>query len=218
MTPRHALQLLAKRFTTPAPRRHCAVVFVDELDQICTRRQEVSVCVCVCVCVCVGFCRSISKLGAYLLSLLSLPFNLFLQESKRPHGYVARSHGQILYNLFDWPVNPHSRLVVVAVANTMDLPERCVLSLSVYQPHVHLAHELACCDCAFQAAWASPALSLRRTRASNCMRLSRRACRAWTHLRARPSSCALARCACRLSDALLMNPAQHGQPAFLLFE
>ena len=29
-----------------------------------------------------------------------------------------------MYNLFDWPNQQHSRLVVVAVANTMDLPER----------------------------------------------------------------------------------------------
>lgn len=30
----------------------------------------------------------------------------------------------VLYNLFDWPNHRNSRLVVVAVANTMDLPER----------------------------------------------------------------------------------------------
>ncbi|GAA5894655.1 hypothetical protein JCM6882_006648 [Rhodosporidiobolus microsporus] len=30
----------------------------------------------------------------------------------------------VLYNFFNWPHVPHSRLVVVAVANTMDLPER----------------------------------------------------------------------------------------------
>lgn len=30
----------------------------------------------------------------------------------------------VLYSFFNWPHVPHSRLVVVAVANTMDLPER----------------------------------------------------------------------------------------------
>ncbi|GAA5933067.1 origin recognition complex subunit 1 [Sporobolomyces koalae] len=30
----------------------------------------------------------------------------------------------VLYNFFNWPHSPHSRLVVIAVANTMDLPER----------------------------------------------------------------------------------------------
>ncbi|KAG0326970.1 Origin recognition complex, subunit 1 [Dissophora globulifera] len=30
----------------------------------------------------------------------------------------------VMYNFFEWPTLPHSRLIVVAVANTMDLPER----------------------------------------------------------------------------------------------
>ena len=30
----------------------------------------------------------------------------------------------VLYSLFDWPTHHHARLVVLAVANTMDLPER----------------------------------------------------------------------------------------------
>ena len=33
----------------------------------------------------------------------------------------------VMYNLFDWPFNKHSRLIVVAVANTMDLPERVLV-------------------------------------------------------------------------------------------
>ncbi|KAH6941145.1 hypothetical protein HPB50_014308 [Hyalomma asiaticum] len=31
---------------------------------------------------------------------------------------------QVLYNLFDWPTKPKSRLIVLTIANTMDLPER----------------------------------------------------------------------------------------------
>lgn len=31
---------------------------------------------------------------------------------------------QVMYNLFDWPTKPGSRLVVLTIANTMDLPER----------------------------------------------------------------------------------------------
>lgn len=34
----------------------------------------------------------------------------------------------VLYHLFDWPSRHHARLVVLAVANTMDLPERIMLS------------------------------------------------------------------------------------------
>lgn len=30
----------------------------------------------------------------------------------------------VMYNFFDWPSRPHSKLIVVAIANTMDLPER----------------------------------------------------------------------------------------------
>ena len=30
----------------------------------------------------------------------------------------------VIYNFFNWPHIPHSRLIVIAIANTMDLPER----------------------------------------------------------------------------------------------
>lgn len=30
----------------------------------------------------------------------------------------------VMYNFFEWPNRPDSRLIVVAIANTMDLPER----------------------------------------------------------------------------------------------
>lgn len=30
----------------------------------------------------------------------------------------------VVYNFFNWPHMPHSKLIVIAVANTMDLPER----------------------------------------------------------------------------------------------
>ena len=34
----------------------------------------------------------------------------------------------VLYNLFDWPTKPNSKLVVLAIANTMDLPERVMMN------------------------------------------------------------------------------------------
>jgi origin recognition complex subunit 1 len=36
----------------------------------------------------------------------------------------------LIYNMFNWPTRPDSNLIVVAIANTMDLPER-VLSNKV---------------------------------------------------------------------------------------
>ncbi|PAA80915.1 hypothetical protein BOX15_Mlig011148g7, partial [Macrostomum lignano] len=52
----------------------------------------------------------------------------------------------VLYNLFEWPQNPNSRLIVLAIANTMDLPERVLvhrvasrlgLSRLVFQAYSH---------------------------------------------------------------------------------
>ncbi|KAK7076847.1 Origin recognition complex, subunit 1 [Halocaridina rubra] len=34
----------------------------------------------------------------------------------------------VMYNLFDWPSRPGSKLIVVAIANTMDLPERIMMN------------------------------------------------------------------------------------------
>lgn len=33
-----------------------------------------------------------------------------------------------MYNLFDWPTHKEARLVVLTIANTMDLPERIMLN------------------------------------------------------------------------------------------
>eukprot|EP00116_Pleurobrachia_bachei_P001519 sb/3461781/ len=55
----------------------------------------------------------------------------------------------VMYNLFDWPNRPNSKLVVVAIANTMDLPERMLmnkvasrlgLTRMTFQPYSH--HQL----------------------------------------------------------------------------
>ncbi|CAL4063001.1 unnamed protein product, partial [Meganyctiphanes norvegica] len=34
----------------------------------------------------------------------------------------------VMYNLFDWPSRPGSKLIIVAIANTMDLPERVMIN------------------------------------------------------------------------------------------
>lgn len=49
----------------------------------------------------------------------------------------------LLYNLFDWPSNKNSGLIILAIANTMDLPERFLIKIKsrigearlVYQPY-----------------------------------------------------------------------------------
>ena len=70
VSPKHAEQLLYKRFSTPSPNRQPCIVLMDELDLLVTKKQTV------------------------------------------------------MYNFFEWPNLQHSRMILVAIANTMDLPER----------------------------------------------------------------------------------------------
>ena len=37
---------------------------------------------------------------------------------------LVTSKQDVMYNFFNWPSLPGSKLIVIAVANTMDLPER----------------------------------------------------------------------------------------------
>ena len=76
-TAEHALRLLDKRFSTPAPHRPMTVILVDEIDMLCNRKQDV------------------------------------------------------LYNIFDWPgrtVDNGGKLIIIAISNTMDLPERVMMN------------------------------------------------------------------------------------------
>ncbi len=49
----------------------------------------------------------------------------------------------LLYNLFDWPCHKYSNLLVISIANTMDLPERMQVKIQsrigknrlVYEPY-----------------------------------------------------------------------------------
>ncbi|XP_065865949.1 origin of replication complex subunit 1A-like [Euphorbia lathyris] len=40
------------------------------------------------------------------------------------------SEGKVLYNILDWPTRPHSQLIVIGIANTMDLPEKLLPRIS----------------------------------------------------------------------------------------
>lgn len=53
---------------------------------------------------------------------------------------------KVIYNFFDWPNKPNSRLIVMAIANTMDLPERTLsnkvasrleMKRITFQPYTH---------------------------------------------------------------------------------
>ena len=39
----------------------------------------------------------------------------------------------VLYNIFDWPFSAHAKLVVLAIANTMDLPVSYSLLFTVLE-------------------------------------------------------------------------------------
>ena len=52
----------------------------------------------------------------------------------------------VLYNLFDWPSQPNAKLIIITIANTMDLPERVMinrvssrlgLTRQTFQPYTH---------------------------------------------------------------------------------
>ncbi|KAJ2807708.1 Origin recognition complex, subunit 1 [Coemansia guatemalensis] len=82
----------------------------------------------------------------------------FSTPSPRRHTYVVlvdeldllvTKSQSIMYNFFDWPHRPHARLIVIAIANTMDLPERMLyhkvssrlgLTRINFQPYSH--HQL----------------------------------------------------------------------------
>ncbi|CAM9288833.1 unnamed protein product [Ectocarpus sp. 6 AP-2014] len=44
--------------------------------------------------------------------------------------YMTTRKQTVLYNLFEWPSRRNARLVVVGIANTIDLPERCLPRVS----------------------------------------------------------------------------------------
>ena len=76
--------------------------------------------------------RSISQ------SLNSLNSRFNDQDSKKKFivllvdelDFLRTKTQNLLYNIFDWPTKKNSKLIVLAIANTMDLPERFMLKFS----------------------------------------------------------------------------------------
>ncbi|ORX70189.1 P-loop containing nucleoside triphosphate hydrolase protein [Linderina pennispora] len=79
----------------------------------------------------------------------------FSTPSPRRHAYVVlmdeldllvTKSQSVMYNFFDWPHRAHAKLIVIAIANTMDLPERMLhhkvssrlgLTRINFQPYSH---------------------------------------------------------------------------------
>lgn len=38
--------------------------------------------------------------------------------------YLVTQNEQVVYNFFNWPQHPHAGIIIIGIANTMDLPER----------------------------------------------------------------------------------------------
>ncbi len=104
-----------------------------------------------------------SKKYKLCISPLMLGFSYEALQAKHSEGYssietvclnftfftiglnllIGTSSLQVLYNLFEWPSRKGSRLAVIAVANTMDLPERLLPRIAsrlggrrlVFQPY-----------------------------------------------------------------------------------
>lgn len=65
--------------------------------------------------------RAAELLDDYFASSKERPVTVLLVDEL---DLLVTRNQMVLYNLFDWPTRKNSQLVVVGIANTMDLPER----------------------------------------------------------------------------------------------
>ncbi|KAG0173990.1 Origin recognition complex, subunit 1 [Apophysomyces sp. BC1034] len=90
--------------------------------------------------------------SAHALQLLEAQFNTNNDDQKTTVvlmdelDLLVTKKQTVMYNFFEWPNRPFSKLIVVAVANTMDLPERMLsnkissrmgLTRINFQPYTH---------------------------------------------------------------------------------
>ncbi|KAI1280495.1 Origin recognition complex subunit 1 [Halotydeus destructor] len=87
-----------------------------------------------------------SKTAAALLSDYFIGGDEFVVLLVDELDVLCTKKQTILYHLFDWPNRPNSNLVVIAIANAMDLPERVMMSRIAsrlgltrltFQPYTH---------------------------------------------------------------------------------
>lgn len=119
-TPSRALHLLESHFGrmrlgSKKRRRGCTVLVVDELDYLVTRSQ-------------------VSRPRPRLSRAPPPPRpRVFTSGGHTPcPGAVAppRASQAVLYNLFEWAAKPEAQLALVAISNTIDLPERLLPRLT----------------------------------------------------------------------------------------
>lgn len=80
----------------------------------------------------------LSSLGIFLTEVV---FSVVLMDEL---DQLMTTKQDVVYNFFNWPTLMNSRLIVLAVANTMDLPERVMsgrvrsrLGISILPAHYH---------------------------------------------------------------------------------
>ncbi|XP_057973097.1 origin of replication complex subunit 1B-like [Malania oleifera] len=77
------------------------------------------------------------KKALHLLNARFSDVNSVGKEDNRPCillidelDLLVTKNQSVLYNILDWPTKPHSKLVVIGIANTMDLPEKLLPRIS----------------------------------------------------------------------------------------
>lgn len=71
----------------------------------------------------VSFCEA-SKLILLISTLLIVVLNF---DRSLQLDFLCTKRQDVVYNLLDWPTKAKAQLVVVTIANTMDLPERVLM-------------------------------------------------------------------------------------------
>jgi Cdc6-like AAA superfamily ATPase len=95
-------------------RSHSTIMLLDEIDMLMTKDQEV----------CCGWLWALGvRVSCAWVCRCCLGCNPTRSRAHAP-ACVLSTHTQVLYQLFDWPNQPGSRLAVLGISNTHDLDQR----------------------------------------------------------------------------------------------